>query len=123
MATKETVIKGLTICSAVFKDKITTDAFISVYCKHLEDIEEKWFSQAIDWCLTHNAFFPTIADIRKAALEISSRNYTEPKVIPKTGEWRPQQWIDAWDFHREKHYGELAEKAARRLGLSPRPLD
>lgn len=94
-------MKPLTILAQLFAAYPTvevSEATVAMYLRLLSDIPTETLRTAIDHCITHSTYLPTIAEIRTQALRI---------LHPP-----PPPWEDAW---------LLLQKAIRRCGVGNKP--
>lgn len=66
------IFQALEILAAAFPANKVGPATVEVYALMLADIPPADLARAVSWCLANYKFFPTVAEIRAAALEASA---------------------------------------------------
>lgn len=82
----ESVAEILATAAMVYPHANITPGLIRVYIEYLKDIEPQTLDQAVKTCVSTCKFFPTIAEIREAAAEITMRSAGVPAPAEAWGE-------------------------------------
>lgn len=85
---KKGVAQALAVLTAGYQREMT-DATIALYVQHLDDIDDRVLSKAVDELLVRSKFFPSIADIRERCALVVLGDTLPPDVSVAWGEvWK-----------------------------------
>ncbi len=85
--------KILIVLASVYPNFILQEATVKIYEQFLRDIEPELLDQAAKLTISRCKFFPTIAELREAAVEIVTRATGTPSAIQAWGEVLDQMRI------------------------------
>ncbi len=86
MATDNEITKALTVLAAAYPRFDLPDATIKIYQRLLSDLDFDILKAATLQCATMCKFFPTVAEIRDAAVEIQTMAEGIPSDVEAWGE-------------------------------------
>lgn len=72
MATENEILKALTVLASAYPRYELPDATIKIYQRLLADLDFDLLKAATLQCATTNTFFPSVAEIRAAAVELKA---------------------------------------------------
>jgi hypothetical protein len=86
MATEQEILKALTVLASAYPKFDLPDATIRIYQRLLSDLDFDLLKAATLQCATTNTFFPAVAEIRAAAVELKAMAEGIPSEIEAWGE-------------------------------------
>lgn len=115
MASKQEIIKALTVLAAAYPRFELPQATVEIYTRLLVDLDFDTLKAATLHCATVHKFFPTVAEIRAAAVELQTMAEGIPSESEAWGEVVKQiQAVGSYGKPKFSH--PLIEDVVRQLG-------
>lgn len=115
MASKQEIIKALTVLAAAYPRFELPPATVDIYCRLLTDLDFDTLKAATLHCATVYKFFPTVAEIRQAAVELQTMAQGIPEESQAWGEVVEQiRHVGSYGSPQFSH--PLIEQVVRQLG-------